>query len=323
MANARREVELGFTTVRDLGSGALTAPALIRAINAKQIVGPRLWTAMQALAPTGGHSDRLNGLNPAISFEGRDEAIIDGADDARIKVRQHRRDGATVIKIMPSGGVGSIGDDPNHMTMTDEEMKAAIDTAHELGLKVAAHAHGKKAIDHVIMAGVDSVEHGTYADAESYKLMKEHGTFLVPTLLVADAIYQTAIKTPELLPPTVADKAIAVTPIMIGNAGRAYKAGVKIAFGTDQGATSNRNKAEEFALLVKAGLPPMEAIFAATRNAAELIGTPEDIGSVQKGRYADIVAVKGDPIADITVLQRVDFVMKGGETLKQAGKMLR
>jgi imidazolonepropionase-like amidohydrolase len=153
--------------------------------------------------------------------------------------------------------------------------------------------------------------------------MKEHGTFLVPTLLVADAIYQTAIKTPELLPPTVADKAIAVTPIMIGNAGRAYKAGVKIAFGTDQGATSNRNKAEEFALLVKAGLPPMEAIFAATRNAAELIGTPEDIGSVQKGRYADIVAVKGDPIADITVLQRVDFVMKGGETLKQAGKMLR
>jgi imidazolonepropionase-like amidohydrolase len=323
VANARREIELGFTTVRDVGSGPLTAPALIRAINAKQIVGPRLWTALQALSPTGGHSDRLNGLSPTISIEGREDAIIDGADDARIKVRQHRRDGATVIKIMPSGGVGSIGDDPNHMTMTDEEMKAAIDTAHELGLKVAAHAHGKKAIDHVIMAGVDSVEHGTYADAETYRLMKEHGTFLVPTLLVADAIYQTAIKTPELLPPTVADKAIAVTPVMMGNAGRAYRAGVKIAFGTDQGATSNRNKAEEFALLVKAGLPPMEAIFAATRNAAELIGTPEDIGSVQKGRYADIVAVKGDPIADITVLQRVDFVMKGGETLKQSGKMLR
>ncbi|MGF7151232.1 imidazolonepropionase-like amidohydrolase [Sphingomonas zeicaulis] len=323
MLNARREIELGFTTVRDVGSGPLTAPALIRGINSGRIVGPRLWTALEALGPTGGHSDRANGMRPDISFEGRDAAIIDGPEEAKIKVREHRRRGATVIKIMPSGGVASIGDDPHHMTMADDEMKSAIDTAHELGMKVAAHAHGKKAIDHVIMAGVDSVEHGTYADAETYKLMKARGTFLVPTLLVADAIYQTAIKTPELLPPTVADKAIAVTPTMIGNAGRAYRAGVKIAFGTDQGATSNRNKGEEFALLVKAGLPPMEAIFTATRNAAELIGTPEDIGSVQTGRYADIVAVQGDPIADITELQRVRFVMKGGEVLKKDGVMQR
>jgi len=321
--NARREIELGFTTVRDVGSGPLTAPALIRAINSGKIVGPRLWTALQALGPTGGHSDRQNGLSPAITVDGRDAAIIDGPEDARIKIREHRRNGATVIKIMPSGGVGSIGDNPHAMTMTDEEMKVAIETAHELGLKVAAHAHGKKAIDHAILAGVDSIEHGTYSDAETYKLMKEHGTFLVPTLLVADAIYQTAVKTPDLLPPTVAEKAIAVTPTMIGNAGRAYKAGVKIAFGTDQGATSNRNKAEEFALLVKAGLAPMDAIFTATRNAAELIGTPEDIGSVQTGRYADIVAVDGDPLADITELQHVKFVMKGGEVLKQNGEMLR
>ena len=323
MLNARREIELGFTTVRDVGSGPLTAPALIRGINSGKIVGPRLWTALEALGPTGGHSDRANGMRPDISFEGRDAAIMDGPEDAKIRVREHRRRGATVIKIMPSGGVASIGDDPHHMTMTDDEMKSAIDTAHELGMKVAAHAHGKKAIDHVILAGVDSIEHGTYADAESYRLMKAHGTFLVPTLLVADAIYQTAVNTPELLPPTVAEKAIAVTPTMIGNAGRAYRAGVKIAFGTDQGATSNRNKAEEFALLVKAGLPPMEAIFTATRNAAELIGTPEDIGSVQTGRFADIVAVKGDPLADITELQRVTFVMKGGEVLKKDGAMLR
>lgn len=321
--NARREVELGFTTVRDLGSGPLAAPALIRSINAGKIVGPRLWTALEALGPTGGHSDRANGVRPDISFQGRDAAIVDSPEEARIKVREHQRRGATVIKIMPSGGVGSIGDDPHHMTMTDEEMKAVIDTAHELGLKVAAHAHGKKAIDHAIRAGVDSIEHGTYADAESYKLMKEHGTFLVPTLLVADAIYQTAIKTPDLLPPTVAEKAIAVTPTMIGNAGRAYKAGVKIAFGTDQSATSNRNKAEEFALLVKAGLTPMDAIFTATRNAAELIGDPQDIGSVQAGRFADIVAVSGDPLADITELQRVQFVMKGGEVIKRDGTMQR
>ena len=320
--NARKQVETGFTTVRDLGSSQITAPAIIRAIEAKQIVGPRYWTALQALGPTGGHSDRLNGLSPAISVDGREGAIIDGPEDARIKVREHRRNGATVIKIMPSGGVGSIGDDPHHMVMTDEEMLAVVETAHELGLKVAAHAHGKKAIDHAVAAGVDSIEHGTYADAESYALMKKHGTYLVPTLLVADAIYQNAIKSPETLPPTVAEKAIAVTPTMIGNAGRAYKAGVKIAFGTDQSASSDRNKAEEFALLVKAGLTPMDAIFTSTKNAADLIGVPQDIGTVQAGRYADLVAVDGDPLADITTLQHVDFVMKGGEVMKRGGQVV-
>lgn len=323
MINARKEIETGFTTVRDLGSSQVTAPAIIRAIAAKEIVGPRFWTALQAMGPTGGHSDRQNGVSPNVTMAGRDGAIIDGPEDARQKVREHRRNGATVIKIMPSGGVGSIGDDPNHMVMTDAEMIAAVETAHELGMKVAAHAHGKNAIDHATRAGVDSIEHGTYADAESYALMKKHGTYLVPTLLVADAIYQNAVKSPETLPPTVAEKAIAVTPVMIGNAGRAYRAGVKIAFGTDQAASSDRNKAEEFALLVKAGLTPMDAIFTSTRNAADLIGNPQDIGSVQTGRYADIVAVDGNPLADITVLQRVDFVMKGGEVLKTGGKMTR
>lgn len=321
--NARRELEMGFTTVRDVGSGPLTSPALIRAINSGKIVGPRLWTALEALGPTGGHSDRANGMRPDITFGGREAAIIDGVEDARRKVREHRRRGATVIKIMPSGGVASIGDDPHHMTMTFDEMKTVVETAHELGMKVAAHAHGKKAIDAAVRAGVDSIEHGTYADAETYKLMKERGTFLVPTLLVADAIYQTAVTTPDLLPPTVAEKAIAVTPTMLGNAGRAYRAGVKIAFGTDQGATSNRHKAEEFALLVKAGLTPMDAIFTATRNAAELMGASQDIGSIQKGRYADIIAVNGDPLTDITVLQQVQFVMKGGEVFKQNGIMTK
>lgn len=321
--NARKAIETGFTTIRDLGSSQITAPAIIRAINAKQMVGPRYWTALQALGPTGGHSDRRNGLSPAIAIDGREEAIIDGPEEARMRVREHRRNGATVIKIMPSGGVGSVGDDPNHMVMTDAEMIAAIETAHELGLKVAAHAHGKKAIDHAVAAGVDSIEHGTYADAESYALMKQHGTYLVPTLLVADAIYQNAVKSPETLPPTVAEKAIAVTPTMIGNAGRAYKAGVKIALGTDQSASSGRNKAEEYALLVTAGLTPIDAIFAGSRNASALIGAPQDIGSVQAGRYADIVAVDGDPLADITTLQRVQFVMKGGDVFKIGGRMVK
>lgn len=321
--NAQRDIEQGFTTVRDCGSGQIEAPALIRAIAEKKIIGPRIWSAMEPLSATGGHSDPQNGMQPEIHFEGRELSIIDGAESAQRAVRQHRRDGATLIKIMPSGGVASIGDDPNHMTMTDAEMRAVTETAHELGLKVAAHVHGNKAINHAVEAGVDSIDHGTYADAVSYKLMKEHGTFLVPTLLVADWIYQTAVKTPDKLPPTVAEKAIAVTPTMIGNAGRAYKAGVKIALGTDFTGLGDRNKAEEFALLVKAGLTPMDAIFAGTRNAAELIGAPQDIGSIQAGRYADIVAVDGDPVADITTLQRVEFVMKGGEVLKREGAMQR
>jgi len=321
--SAKRTLGMGFTTVRDAGSGPLTLPAVSRAIVAGEIVGPRYWPALEPLGPTGGHSDRLNGLRPEISIAGRDAGIVDSPEEGRIKVREHHRRGAKVIKIMPSGGVGSIGDDPHHMTMTYDEIKAIVDAAHELGMKVLAHAHGKKAIDTAIRAGVDSIDHGTYSDDESYRLMKEHGTFLVPTLLVADAIYQHAIESPETLPPTVAEKAIAVTPTMIGNAGRAYEAGVKIALGTDQGALSGRNKAEEFALLVKAGLPPIEAIFAGTRNAAELLGDTANVGSVQAGRYADIVAVKGDPLADIAVLQHVDFVMKGGEVLKRNGTMLR
>jgi len=323
VVNARTELGWGFTTVRDMGSGMNEGPALQRAIAAGKVIGPRLWTAMQPLSVIGGHSDRDNGLRPGLEMPDSESSIVSGPESAADQVRLHRRRGANLIKIMPSGGVGSIGDDPNVMTMTDAEMKATIDTAHNLNMKVAAHAHGKMAIDHAILAGVDSIEHGTYSDAESYRLMKEHGTFLVPTLLVADEIYQVAVHHPDQLPPTVADKAIAVTPTMVGNANRAYRAGVKIAFGTDQSASSRRLKAEEFALLVKAGLTPMDAIFTATRNAAELIGAPKDIGSVQAGRYADIIAVKGDPLADITELQRVQFVMKGGEVFKRDGQMLR
>lgn len=321
--NARREIDLGFTTMRDVGSGPLEAPAVMRAIAAGQILGPRYWTALEPLGPVGGHSDDANGIRPDIRFVDGDASIVTGPVDAVFKVREHKRRGATVIKIMPSGGVASMGDDPNALLMSDEEMKAVVDTAHALGLKVAAHAHGKKAIDHAVLAGVDSIEHGTFADAESYRLMKQHGTFLVPTLLAGDALYAIAVHSPDSLPPGVAAKALVVLPRMLANAQHAHEAGVRIAFGTDQGATSNRNKAEEFALLVKAGLTPMEAILAATRNAAELIGASQDVGTVQAGHYADVVAVSGDPLADITLLQHVDFVMKGGEVLKSHGELRR
>jgi imidazolonepropionase-like amidohydrolase len=321
--NVRRQVELGFTSVRDLGSGPLTAPAISRAIESGRIVGPRLWSAMEPLGPTGGHSDPANGVRPDLAFANRGNYVADGPDAILRAVRSRHARGARLIKLFPSGGVTSIGDNPALMLMNEEEIRTAVREAHALGMKVAAHAHGKSAIDAAVRAGADSIEHGTFADAESYRLMKERGTFLVPTLLVGDAVYRQALQDPDSLPPTVAAKAIATIPRMSRNLAAAYKAGVRIAFGTDQGATSNRGKGEEFAMMVGAGMSHMDAILAATREGAELLGASDDIGSVQAGRYADLIAVEGDPLVDITELQRVRFVMKGGEVLKQDGRMLR
>jgi imidazolonepropionase-like amidohydrolase len=227
-----------------------------------------------------------------------------------------RRDGADLIKIMPSGGVLSIGDDPTHTLMTDAEIKAVVDTAHSLGMRVAAHAHGQNAIVRAAALGVDSVEHGSFGDAAAYKVMKEHGTYLVPTLLVADTVQKVAKAHPESLNPSSARKALEVGPITIRNLGAAYRAGVKIAFGTDQAMAPHGTNGKEFALMVEAGMKPMDAIRAATANAADLIGASSDIGSVQAGRYADLIAVAGNPLADITELERVRFVMKGGDVVK-------
>ncbi len=215
----------------------------------------------------------------------------------------------------------SIGDDPKLQLMADDEIKAVIDTAHSLGLKVAAHAHGKQAIDHTIELGVDSIEHGSYADAESYKLFKAHGTYLVPTMLVGERVYAAAKTHPEQLNPSTAAKALVIAPLLRRNLHDAHAAGVKIAFGTDTFGLSNHGEnAQEFALLVASGLTPMEAILTATRNAADLIGDSEDVGTVQPGRYADLIAVGADPLADVHVLEHTDFVMKGGAVVKAGGK---
>jgi imidazolonepropionase-like amidohydrolase len=214
----------------------------------------------------------------------------------------------------------SIGDNPNEQLMADDEIKAVVDTAHSMGMRVAAHAHGKEAIDKASALGVDSIEHGSYADAESYKIMKAHGTYLVPTLLVAQTATKIALAHPEQLNPSSAAKALKVAPMTLANLGNAYRAGVKIAFGTDQGLAPHGQNAQEFALMVKAGMSPIDAITAATASAADLIGDSADIGSVQQGRYADIIAVSGDPLADVTELERVQFVMKGGAVVKAGGK---
>jgi imidazolonepropionase-like amidohydrolase len=297
--------------------------ALKKAINAGVVPGPRLWVAGAPLGPTGGHADSANGLDPELSHPGWTDNLVDSPEAARKAVRRLRREGADLIKIMPSGGVMSIGDNPKLQLMADDEIKAVIDTAHALGMKVAAHAHGKQAIDHTIALGVDSIEHGTYADAESYKLFKQHGTYFVPTMLVGERVYQHAKEHPEDLNPSTVQKALETVPHMRQNLHDAHAAGVKIAFGTDTfGMSRHGENAQEFPLLVRAGLSPMDAIKAATWNAADLIGDTADIGSVQPGRYADLIAVDGDPLADVAILEHVQFVMKGGRIYKAAGRPL-
>ena len=321
-AYARNTLLSGFTSVRDVGASTGVVVALKTAIAKGIVEGPRMWVAGSPLGPTGGHSDAANGLDPALMNPEWKDNIVNSAEDARRVVREHRQHGVDLIKIMPSGGVLSIGDDPNLQLMTDDEIKAVIDTAHSLGMKVAAHAHGRDAINAAVRLGVDSIEHGSFADSSSYQLMKQHGTYLVPTLLIAHAVYIIAKTHPEQLNPSSAAKAIAVTPRIEKNLHDAYMAGVKIAFGTDQGLVPHGQNAQEFALMVHAGMTPMDAIIAATGSAANLIGDPQDIGSVQKGRYADIVAVNGDPLSDVRQLEHVGFVMKGGTVYKQNNQIV-
>ena len=314
---ARATLMAGFTSVRDVGADTQAVLALKHAIASGEIPGPRMWVAGAPLGPTGGHGDPANGLDFELSHPHWTDSLVDSPEGGRRAVRTLKREGVDLIKIMPSGGVMSIGDDPSLQLMSDDEIKAVIDTAHSLHLKVAAHAHGKQAIDHALAMGVDSIEHGTYADAESYKLFKAHGAYFVPTMLVGDKVYQHAKTHPEDLNPSTAEKALIVAPHMEKNLHDAYAAGVKIAFGTDTFGMSNHGEnAQEFALMVKSGMTPMDAIQAATWNAADLIGDTADIGSIQAGRYADIVAVAGDPLQDVTVLEHVQFVMKGGVVYK-------
>jgi imidazolonepropionase-like amidohydrolase len=320
LRNAYRAVESGFTSVRDVGSHT-DLPGIDRGFRTGVLIGPRIWSSLEPLGPVGGHSDPENGLPDQISIADRETLLIRGPVDAVDKVRDHIRRGAKVIKLMPGGGVSSLNDDPNNLTMTDEEMKAAVEAAHALGIKVAAHAHGLKSINHAILAGVDSIEHGTLADAESYRLMREHGVVLVPTLSIGAWRMRILKENPGQFSPQTQAKALAVLPLGPRNVAAAYKAGVRIAVGTDVSALQGgMPEAGEFALLVSAGMSPMDAIFAGTRNAAGLIGS-KDIGAVEAGRYADLIAVDGDPLRDITELQRVNFVMKGGQVLKVDGRM--
>jgi imidazolonepropionase-like amidohydrolase len=315
---ARRTLLAGFTTVRNVGDHANESVALRNAINAGIVPGPRIYTAGRAMGTTGGHADQTNGYrtDPDLAGDpGPAEGIINNADDAAKAVRLHYKLGDDLIKIMPSGGVLDESASGDNAQMTLEEIKAVVATAHDYGFAVAAHAHGAEAIRRAVIGGVDSIEHGTFMDVEDMKLMVEHGTWYVPTIIAGDFVARQS-KVPGYYPPQVAAKAAAIGPLIQATAGRAYKAHVKIAFGTDAAVYPHGQNAHEFELMVGAGMPPMFAIQAATVSAAQLLRHDKDLGSVAAGKIADVVAVPGNPIDDISLMKRVSFVMKDGVVYK-------
>jgi imidazolonepropionase-like amidohydrolase len=313
---ARRTLLAGFTTIRNLGDGANESAALRNAINAGIVPGPRIYTAGKAIGTTGGHADPTNGYRQDLAKDlGAVDGIINGPEDAVKAVREHYKLGDDVIKIMPSGGVLDEGASGDNSQMTLEEIRAVVATAKDYGFAVAAHAHGAEAIRRAVLGGVDSIEHGTYMDAEDMKLMVEHGTYFVPTIIAGDFVARQA-KVPGYYPAQVAAKAAAIGPLIQATAGRAYKAHVKIAFGTDAAVYPHGENAHEFELMVGAGIPPMYAIQAATVNAATLLRHDKELGSVTAGKIADVVAVPGNPIDDISLMKRVSFVMKDGVVYK-------
>jgi len=313
---ARRTLLAGFTTIRNLGDSANESAALRNAINAGVVPGPRIFTAGKAIGSTGGHADPTDGLRQDLMKDlGAVDGIINSPEDAVKAVREHYKLGDDVIKIMPSGGVLDEGGSGDNSQMTLEEIRAVVTTAHDYGFAVAAHAHGAEAIRRAVLGGVDSIEHGTYMDAEDMKLMVEHGTYFVPTIIAGDFVARQA-KVPGYYPATIARKASEIGPLIQATAGRAYKAHVKIAFGTDAAVYPHGENAHEFELMVGAGMPPMFVIQAATVNAAALLRHDKDLGSVAAGKLADVVAVPGNPIDDISLMKRVSFVMKEGVVYK-------
>jgi imidazolonepropionase-like amidohydrolase len=319
---ARRTLLAGFTTVRNLGDQQNETVALRNAINGGLIAGPRIFTAGVPMGSTGGHADPTDGYRYDLAGDpGPDRGIINSPDDAAKAVRLHYKRGDDLIKIMPSGGVLDQSASGDNSQMTLEEIKAVVATAHDYGFTVAAHAHGAESIRRAVVGGVDSIEHGTYMDDADMKLMKEHGTWYVPTIIAGDYVAHKAL-IPGYYPPQVAAKAAAIGPLIIGTAGRAYKAGVKIAFGTDAGVYPHGENAHEFELMVQAGMPPLFAIQAATVHASELLKHDKDLGSVTAGKFADVVAVAGNPLDNISLLKQVSFVMKEGVVYKRDGKAL-
>ncbi|MEN3748411.1 amidohydrolase family protein [Sphingomonas sp. HF-S3] len=310
---ANRTVRAGFTTVANLGSGPDAINALRDAVAAGKVPGPRI-VAGGAVAAHGGHGD-AHGFNREIMELMRPKTLCSGADDCVRAVRLAVQQGADIIKTASTGGVMSDTAAGLGQQMSDDELVAIVQTAHRLGRKVAAHAHGTDGVNAALRAGVDSIEHGTYLDPESIRLFKASGAYLVPTLLAGDTVKRQA-ETAEWMPANVRAKARTVGPLMVDALRRAHRAGVKIAFGTDSAVSPHGDNAQEFALMVEAGMTPLDTIRAATVWGADHLGLSNEIGSIARGKAADIVAVRGDPLRDVRVLEHMAFVMKGGTVVR-------
>ncbi len=306
----------GFTTVRDLGGTGVNI-SLRNAINRGLVKGPRVYTAGISIATTGGHADPTNGYRKDLMGDpGPELGVANGPDECRQAVRQRYKDGSDLIKITATGGVLSVAKSASNPQFTEEEITAIVSTAKDYGFRVAVHAHGAEGMKRAIRAGVNSIEHGTYMDDEAIALFKQYGTWYVPTLTAGAAVADSA-KKPGYYPDLVTPKALEIGPKIKATFAKAYKAGVKIAFGTDAGVYQHGKNWLEFVYMNEAGMPVMECIKAATINAADLLGEKDKLGSIEVGKLADIVAVDGDPFKDTKVFGKVVFVMKDGVVYKQ------
>ena len=314
---AEKTLLSGFTTVRELGDNHQISTALKKAIAKGYITGPRIFAAGKSIATTGGHADPTNGVAYALMADpGPKEGVINGADDARKAVRQRYKEGSDLIKITATGGVLSVAKSGSNPQFTEEELHAIVSTANDYGMKVAVHAHGKEGMERAIRAGVASIEHGTYMDKATMALMRKQGTYYVPTISAGKwAADKAAIA--GFFPELVRPKAATIGSKIQQTFAEAYKAGVKIAFGTDAGVFEHGNNWREFIYMTEAGMPAIEAILSATIEGAKLLGVEQELGSIKAGKIADIIAVPGDPLTDINQMGQVNFVMKAGQIYRQ------
>lgn len=309
---ARRTLDAGFTTVRDLGTTHGVAQSLRRAIAEGLVPGPRVFTAGKAIGTSGGHADPSNGRSRALAEDpGPAEGVVNSVDDAWKAVRVRYKEGSDLIKITATGGVLSQAASGQNPQFRMPELEAIVAAAHDYGFKVAAHAHGAEGMLRAVLAGVDSIEHGTYMTDEIMRAMKRQGTWYVPTIIAGRFVAEKA-REPGYFSELVRPKAAAIGPLIQDTFSRAYRAGVKIAFGTDTGVSPHGDNWKEFGYMIEAGMPPMEAIISATRSAAELLGQSERLGSIEPGKLADVIAVPGNPLEDSAEFGRVHFVMKEG-----------
>ncbi len=313
----RKTLRAGFTTVRDVGSGELVDVALRNAIRAGKIEGPRMLVAANAIGSAGGHADGTGGFKPAVFGHepGPSVGIVSGPDEARAAVRYAVKYGADVIKCCATGGVLSLADEVDTPQMTQAELDAMVEEAHDLRKKTAAHAHGAEGAKRAIRAGIDSIEHGSFLDDEALDLMVASGTYLVPTLMAHVGISERLSRA-AFMPPNIVEKANAAGAAVRETTRRAIRKGVRIAFGTDAAVFPHGRNAEEFRLLVECGMSPKDALRSATSDAARLFGLETEVGHLEPGFAADVIAVPGDPTKDVRATERVFFVMKGGTVFR-------